>query len=102
MYPYERSLVAKYKDRPFVILGVNSDSDRDGVKQAIAAEHIAWRSWWAGGVDSGIAQLYHVQHWPTLYLLDGRGTIRFAHVHGQALDNAIELLVREAENGKPH
>jgi hypothetical protein len=32
-----------------------------------------------------------------MYLLDSRGTIRFAQVHGQALDDAIEALVREAE-----
>jgi hypothetical protein len=32
-----------------------------------------------------------------MYLLDRRGTIRFAQIHGQALDEAIEALVREAE-----
>jgi hypothetical protein len=100
MYPYERSLVARYRNRPFVILGVNSDTDRDRIKQAVAHEEITWRSWWAGGIDGAIPQLYHVQRWPTLYLIDGRGTLRFAQVHGQALDDAIELLVRELENGK--
>ena len=100
MYPYERSLVTKYQNRPFVILGVNSDTNRDRIKEACAREGITWRSWWAGGIDGAIPQLYRVQRWPTLYLLDGRGTIRFTQVHGQALDQAIELLVREAEGGK--
>ena len=97
MYPHERSLVSKYQNRPFVILGVNSDTDRERLKQAIARAGITWRSWWAGGIDGAIPQLYRVQHWPTLYLLDGRGTIRFAHVQGQALEDAIELLLREVE-----
>ena len=100
MYAYERSLVAKYKDRPFVILGVNSDTDRERVKKAIAREGISWRSWWAGGIDGPIPQLYQVQRWPTLYLLDGRGTIRLAPVQGHVLEDAIELLVREAEKSK--
>src|SRR5436189_1971383 len=100
MYPCERSLVQRYKNRPFVLLGVSSDSDREGTKQAIAREGISWRSWWLGGVDGAIPQLYQVQRWPTLYLLDGRGTIRFTQLQGQALEDAIELLVREVESGK--
>ncbi len=99
MYPYERSLVTKYKDRPFVILGVNSDTDREELKVAIVRQGISWRSWWAGGIDGDIPRLYRVQRWPTLYLIDGHGTIRHAQLHGQALDDAIETLVREVEKG---
>ena len=100
MYPYERSLVAKYKDRPFVILGVNSDTDRDRIKQAVAREGITWRSWWAGSIDGAIPKLYRVQSWPTVYLLDGQGVIRRAQVQGRALEEAIEVLLREVEGGK--
>lgn len=100
MYPYERSLVTKYNNRPFVILGVNSDTDRERIKEASAHAGITWRSWWAGGIDGAIPQLYRVQRWPTLYLLDSRGTIRFSQVHGPALDEAIEMLVREVESPK--
>ena len=38
MYPHERSLVEKFKDRPFVILGVNSDDDREQLKQVLVKE----------------------------------------------------------------
>jgi hypothetical protein len=100
LYPYERSLVERYRNRPFALLGVNSDSDRNRLKQAVAREGICWRSWWAGGIDGAIPQLYQVRRWPSLYLIDGRGTIRYAQIQGPALDAAIELLVREAENGK--
>jgi len=97
MYPHERSLVEKYKNRPFVILGVTRDADREQIKQAIARQGITWRSWWAESIDGPIPRLYQVQSWPTLYLLDSRGIIRFAQIRGQALDNAIERLVKEAE-----
>lgn len=100
MYPFERSLVQKYKNKPFVILGVNSDTDRDRLKQAIAREGITWRSWWAGGIDGPIPQRYQVQSWPTLYLLDARGTIRFTQISGQDLERAIQQLLREVEDGK--
>ena len=38
MYPHERSLVEKLKDKPFVILGVNSDKDREKPKKLAEAE----------------------------------------------------------------
>jgi hypothetical protein len=100
MYAHERSLATKYKNRPFVILGINSDTDREQIRQTIARENITWRSWWAGGIEGVIPRLYKVQRWPTLYLLDGRGTVRFAQVRDQTLDEAIEFLVREVEGGK--
>jgi hypothetical protein len=100
MYPHERSLVTKYQNRPFVILGVNSDTYRDAIKQAITRQGITWRSWWADGVGGAIPQLYQVERWPTLYLLDGQGKIRYAQLHGQALEDAIEVLVREVESHK--
>ena len=31
MYPHERSLVKKMEGKPFVLLGVNSDADREQI-----------------------------------------------------------------------
>ncbi len=98
MYPYERSLVTRFKDRPFVLLGINSDADRNLAKQAVLRQGLTFRSWWINGPDGPIPHLYRVERWPTLYLLDGTGTIRFAGLHGQALEDKIELLVKEAES----
>ena len=44
MYPHERSLVKALAGQPFVILGVNSDQDRDGIKETVKKEEITWRS----------------------------------------------------------
>ena len=43
MYPHERSLVKKMKDKPFALIGVNSDP-RPKVKAAKIRENITWRS----------------------------------------------------------
>lgn len=86
------------KDRPFVLLGINSDSDRDKLKQVIAKEEITWRSWWDGGsTDGPIASRWNVMSWPTIYLIDHNGTIRYKGVRDEDLITAIELLVKEAE-----
>ncbi len=98
MYPHERSLVKKYAGRPFVLIGVNSDADREKLKKRIREERITWRSFFDGGGTGGpIASRWNVQGWPTIYLIDAEGRIRFRDLRGKALDEAIEKLVREAE-----
>ena len=53
MYPHERSLVKSLAGKPFVILGVNSDTDRDAIKETVKKEEITWRSFWNGGSTDG-------------------------------------------------
>jgi len=98
MYPHERSLVEKYKQRPFAILGVNSDKDREQLKRRMAKENITWKSFFEGGTGGPIATRWNVQAWPTLYLLDAKGVIRLKDVRGKRLEEAIDKLVKEAEH----
>ena len=100
MYPHERSLVVSYKGRPFVLLGVNSDGDKNRLKQIMASEGITWRSWVDGGTDGPISTAWQVEGWPSIYLIDHRGIIRYAQIHGEELDAAVEKLVREAEKDR--
>ena len=53
MYPHERSLVNRLKDAPFALLGVNSDRDRDRLKEVLKEKNLTWRSWWDGGSPQG-------------------------------------------------
>jgi hypothetical protein len=95
MYPDERSLVKKYDGRPFVILGVNSDKDRDKLKEIVKKEAITWHSWWDGGSLTGPIQTkWNVHFWPTVYLIDHRGIIRARYLPKAAL---VDALVKEAE-----
>ncbi len=100
MYPHERSLVKKMSDKPFVLLGVNSDKNRDDLKKAMEKEHITWRSWFDGGRTGGpIASKWNVRGWPTLYIIDEKGVIRHHYIGspgGNTLDRAIEKLVGQA------
>ena len=61
---------------------------------AIAREHITWRSFWDGGDTSGpIATQYGVRGWPTIYVLDHEGIIRYKNVRGPAMDKAVDELL---------
>jgi hypothetical protein len=103
MYPHERSLVSKLAGKPFVLLGVNSDRDREALKKTLVDEKITWRSFWNGGSTGGpISNEWGVRGWPTLVLIDHKGVIRNrweGSPGDAALDQAIEALVKEAEGG---
>ena len=67
MYAHERSLVKRLEDKPFALLGVNSDTDKDALKKAMEKEHITWRSFWNGpeGTGGPISTKWNVHGWPT-------------------------------------
>jgi len=101
MYPHERSLVKRLKDKPFALLGINSDGDREDLKQTMKKEEITWPSWWDGGSTAGpIASAWNVEGWPTLYLVDHKGVIRFKHLGfpgAETFDKEIDQLLKDAE-----
>ncbi len=95
MYPHERSLVARMKDKPFTILGVNSDPV-ERYKKAIKENNITWPSFWDGGKTGGpIATAWAVTGWPTIYILDAKGVIRYKNARGEAMDEAVDALMKE-------
>jgi len=105
MYGHERSLVKKMADKPFALVGVNSDKDLEALKPVLEEEKITWRSFWNGkdGTGGPISKEWNVHGWPTLYIIDHKGVIRHKYVGspGDAkLDAAIEKLVAEAEKAK--
>ena len=97
MYPHERSLVTQLAGKPFALIGVNSDSDREQIRQIVKDKNITWRSFWNGpdGTGGPISTRWNVRGWPTIYVLDGEGVIRFRDVRGDAMDDAIETLLAE-------
>ena len=99
MYPHERSLVARLKDQPFALVGMNSDKDREKLKQRMAEEKITWPSFWDGGSTGGpIATAWKVSSWPTIYVIDQKGIIRAKNVREKELDEWVDKLL--AEGGK--
>jgi hypothetical protein len=101
MYAHERSLVKRLEDKPFALLGVNSDTDKDQLKKTMEKEHITWRSFWNGpeGTGGPISTKWNVHRWPTTYVVDAKGTIRFKNVRGEGMDKAVDQLLKEMEKG---
>jgi hypothetical protein len=101
MYPHERSLVKKFENKPFAIIGVNSDVDRAALKKVIEKEEITWRSFWNGkeGTGGPISTQWNVHGWPTIYVLDAKGVIRYKSVGANEgeIDAAIEKAMKDLE-----
>lgn len=105
MYPHERSLVKNLADKPFALIGVNSDTDKSKLKETLKEENITWRSFWNGpkGTSGPISTEWNVRGWPTLYLIDHKGVIRHKYLGNpgdKVLDEKIEKLIKEAEKAE--
>lgn len=99
MYPHERQLVKDYKDRPFVLLGVNCDKSKDTLRQLLANQTVTWRcAWDPEGTKFG--QDWQLEGFPALFLLDHQGVIReifSGKPDEKKLDEAIKRWVEAAE-----
>ena len=97
MVPHERALVMRMAGKPFALLGVNSDEagDRDKARKAVRDKQMTWPSWWDGGFRGAIQTAYDLNHWPTVYVLDPKGVIRYFDVRGKELDQAVNTLLAE-------
>lgn len=143
MIPHEKTMVEKLKNRPFALLGINSDQDRDVLKdkenhkrlgelqamteaeraklgaedQALLArlhaanlaylnkilkeQGISWRQAAQESTSGPIPTRWNVQGWPTIYVLDATGKIRFRDLRDQELEDAVVKLLDEMQPAGP-
>ena len=95
MIPHEKEMVSRLKDKPFSLIGINSDGDRSVLNKILKEQGIAWRQAVDGTTDGPIATKWAVHGWPTIYVLDKKGIIRFKDLRDQALEDAVSKLLDE-------
>jgi len=102
MIPHERSLVEKLKDKPFALVGVNSDPSLDKVHAEAKKNGVTWRSFWSGpqGANGPIPTAWGITGWPSIFVLDHKGVVRFRDVRGEAMADAVGQLLAELEQEK--
>jgi peroxiredoxin len=97
-YPYERLLLELYgKNWPFAILGVDSDADRDATRKSMTDRGLGYRTWWDGYLPDNtagpIATKWDVSGWPTVYVIDATGVIRFVDLRQEDLLKGVRQLL---------
>jgi len=103
MIPHERSLVDKWKDRPFALIGVNSDRTNTEKGMALYKEKqkemgVTWRSFRDEGNTPRISEDWRVRGWPTLYYIDHEGVIKHKNIRGEKqMEEVLEEMIAAAE-----
>jgi len=99
MIPHERELVKKMEGKPFVFLSISADAKKETLTEFLKKQEMPWNHWWDG--QSGpVMKAYKVRFFPTIYVLDSKGVIRFKGVRGEAMDKAVEELLKETPGSK--
>ena len=101
MYPQERALVTKLATKPFALLSVNTDENVEALRNSIASGEITWRCWWDGGTNGPITSRWGILGFPSFFLLDQAGTIRFKDIRFEDLEQAVVSLLDEAPAETP-
>ena len=97
MIPHEKALVERLKNEPFALIGVNTDPSKEGYRKMAAENGVTWRSAWEGSTRGPLCTAWGVKGFPTVYVLDAKGTIRHIGLRGPQLENAVDVLIREAK-----
>lgn len=95
MLPHEKDMVARLKDEPFALLGINSDGDRSVLNKILTEQNITWRQGVEGSTEGPLATKWNVRGWPTIFVIDKKGVIRFKDLRDQELEDAVVKLLKE-------
>ncbi len=100
--PHERSLVEKYKGRPFAMIGINFGEDGGNVAAMEKKFGVTWRSF--SNLDDALppdlVDDLDLQAAGYMMLIDSKGIIRYKGselAFASKLDTELEALVQEAE-----
>lgn len=102
MIPSLRELHNKYADEGLVIIGnhypeFSYEKDLDNLKQAVIDLNIPYPV--AQDNERATWGAYNNRYWPTLYLIDKRGHIRYTHIGEGAYEEteaAVQALLAES------
>ncbi|HTU16439.1 MAG TPA: TlpA disulfide reductase family protein [Gemmataceae bacterium] len=99
MIPHEREMTEKLKDKPFALISVSADADKEDLEKFLESNEMPWTHWW-NGAKGGILKELEIKFFPTIYVLDGQGVIRYKNIRNKDLEKAVVKLLAEAKDKK--
>ena len=98
MIPHEREMVERLKDKPFTLISVSGDEKLETVRTFLEKEKMPWTHWFAD--RKGILKDWNVRYYPSMYIIDHTGKIRFKDLRGEKLEEAVNQLLAEMKEAK--
>ena len=96
--PHVRDAYERFHKEGFEVVGISFDSERAQLDEVVKHEGIQWPQYFDGqGREAAPGKTFGILHWPSMWLLDRNGVIRYISA-GQRLDRKIVALLREQAN----
>lgn len=96
--PHVRAAYERYNKEGFEIVGISFDADRQRLEDVVKRENLRWPQYFdGGGQEAAPGKTFGIRHWPSMWLLDRNGVIRFISA-GAGLDRKITALLKETGN----
>lgn len=94
MIPGLQGLARKYAGQPFAMLSISCDPEKSRLTEFLKKEPMPWDHWW-NGQKGGVLEAWTVNYFPTIYVFDAKGVIRYKNLNPKALDEAVAALLKE-------
>ena len=89
--PHTNEMMKKYAKQGVVIIGVCAQSGSEKMATTVKQHGIKYPV----AVDAGANASYKVKSYPDYYLIDRKGTLRWADVANSDVEKAIDILLKE-------
>jgi thiol-disulfide isomerase/thioredoxin len=99
MIPHSRELVKKLKDRPFALVSISFDAKKETLTDFMKKNEMPWTHWWNGRTGM-VGSTLKIKYFPTIYVIDHNGVIRYKDVRGKDMDKAVDTLLKEMDARK--
>jgi hypothetical protein len=76
------------------------EADLKNLEKILTKNKITWRQHVMGTTDGALPNRWNVQGWPTIYILDEKGVIRFRDLRDDEMEEAVVKLLEETKEKK--
>jgi peroxiredoxin len=96
MVPQEQELWQRNRGKSLVLLGISCGDKLEVAKKTVEQHQMSWTSLWDGEAIRGpIAAAYHVLNFPSVYVIDATGIIRYVDGRGEELEKSVNVLLAQ-------
>ncbi|MBR6286193.1 MAG: AhpC/TSA family protein [Bacteroidaceae bacterium] len=83
----------KYHSKGFDVISVSADRKETEWLKALDEEKLPW--WNFRDADNTVSELYKIQYYPTIYLVDSEGIVVAKDIRGEELGKKLEELFKQ-------
>ncbi len=92
-----KALTEKFSRQSLVIIDVMRAPTRDAFEQPTANAEIHWTTTWDQGFPPPITIRWQTDGFPSAYVIDQRGVIRYREIYPRELEHEVESLLHQVE-----